>query len=161
VCQTHSSACPICQAYYICQAHRQTQPSCASCGRVSCGARGCRADSHTCSACGMTYCRHCIGRSGRCTTCEGLRETSIGEAWLKFLHSVRSVADATTAKVLGSVLESPTQLSLHSATNHTYQVVVLHYTPQWYQIWKSSQQIRIVVARTGQIKRVKIERFGS
>jgi hypothetical protein len=160
-CQRHSSLCPICQSHYICKTHQKTQPSCAGCGRVSCGAGDCRADSFTCPACGMAYCRHCLGRSGRCLTCETIRATDLTDAWRAFLQSAPRFADPSTARALEEMLKSPERVNLRSAANRTYQVVVVRWAPKWYQIWKSPQQIRITTTSAGQIKRIAMERADS
>ncbi len=157
-CQTHRMACEICQKTFMCTAHRSTQPACASCGRVTCGSRGCQAASHTCQSCGMAYCRHCIqSNSGRCLTCGGLTGVEVTSEWLSFLGRLQSSVDENIARILMEIIESPARVLLRAASNKTYSVVVAHYTPQWYKVWKSPQQIRIVMQRDGKVQRVMIE----
>jgi hypothetical protein len=86
-----------------------------------------------------------------------VRETALSDNLLKFLHSGQNATDVNTAKTMGKMLESRDRLSLRSAANRTYQILVIRYTPQWYQFWRTSNQIRIVLSRGEQVTRAVLE----
>lgn len=159
VCKAHSRLCPICQTHHMCNIHVSAQSTCAGCGRPSCGAARCRANSHRCQKCGLFYCRHCIDKQGCCLACNTMRQTSLNDKRLTFLRSISTGTDAETAKLLDKILGSPAQLSVYASINHTYEIIVLRYTPSWYQLLRSTEQIRLVVSHTGKI--VKITREAS
>jgi hypothetical protein len=169
VCQADSSACQICGSSYICNAHNKTLPSCASCGRASCGARGCRPDSRACQRCGMRYCFHCVGRNGLCQACEALRHTTpqaVDARWLEVFKSASSsnAIPAATAQILRSILESPEQLSLSVAStpNRGLLVATVRYTPRWFQVLtRSNQQVLLVIRNTGQVVSAREENVDS
>jgi hypothetical protein len=161
VCQKHSSVCSICGATHVCNVHLKTQPTCENCGRSSCGSSSCKPDSHTCRSCEMKYCHHCVNTStGYCITCEGLKETLLSDNWFKMLRKIQAnTINKGAAEALASMLKSPNQLSFNAASNQTYGVFVLRYTARWYQLWKKSVQVRIVMTKTGKLIKVKIEKI--
>ena len=55
-CGDHVRKCAICQVNAFCKAHESGLPACTSCGRLSCGTKGCGAVSSTCKLCGISYC---------------------------------------------------------------------------------------------------------
>lgn len=156
-CNEHVSICQVCQRYALCTVHQPALPACAGCGSGSCGYDGCSPQSHSCRRCGVSYCHHCLTPGNQCVTCEAVRDSTQAEAWMAFLREGIGGMEAEAAKALSTMLESPANLSIREASNKSYQVVVVRYTPPWYAIWKSPQQLRVLVSVTGTLTRASVE----
>lgn len=157
VCVNHASRCQTCDSI-ICQRHHGTMPTCAGCGRSSCGAGTCTHSAQECANCDVAYCRHCVGATGVCATCNHLQPTPIDDRWFNFLASTRGAVGKDIAPIIQSMVESRDQLSLVVGGNQTFLIMVAQYSPSRLQFWKSPQQVRLVVFRDGQIHSAKIEK---
>jgi hypothetical protein len=162
VCSKHKTKCKICKNQ-ICASHLEGRPICASCGNQSCGSRGCNATSHKCKYCGMAYCRNCITEKGICTACEKLLKSRITdpEKWLIFLLAISKSIGEEKGRILREILTTPDKLILWAASNHTYSVVVIRYTPGFFEsLWKKKYQFRLVVSKDGKLKKIINENAG-
>lgn len=161
VCSGHRLVCPICKATTLCKAHQPDLTACASCGRTSCGTGSCSSASHTCRRCGMTYCHHCLGSDGLCTTCTALQDNPMTLQWAEFFKALPTGGlDAETARVVTQMAAGVDQLRLRAAQNKSYMVIVALYTPRWFEVWHSHQQLLIVAETNGPIHHITRERAG-
>jgi len=157
-CRNHLDTCAICQVSAFCKAHEPDQPACASCGRVSCGVKGCGAATSACKLCGMAYCRHCVARSGVCGTCSQQEPMGRISPTVPLLETVASMAHPELSKIARVMLKSLKQCSASVGQNRTYRVVVIRYTPNRLLFWKRGVQLRLVVRPQTTVKRVALER---
>ena len=153
VCEAHRSVCQVCSKTVMCTVHEGTQPSCESCGRVSCEYNECSPSSHKCRYCGMAYCRHCMRGDHVCTTCSSLKEFGANQKWITYLMQIAKRPGSAGA-VLASILQYPEQLSWYSAKNRSYSVIVVRFQPRFWEIWKEVKQVRVVLKNDGSSVRV-------
>jgi hypothetical protein len=159
-CGDHVRKCAICQASTFCKAHESEQPSCASCARASCGTEGCEIASSACKLCGMSYCRHCVGKDGICTACtNSLPEGRISSA-VPILEAVAAMANQDVSKVAQVMLKSLKECSASASQNQTYRVVVIDYRPNRWLVWKKSKRLRLVITGENRVHRVRLENVG-
>ncbi len=157
VCGEHAVRCDVCQSTYFCAEHRLAQPACASCGRVSCNAQGCRAEDAKCQLCLMQYCRHCLGRDSVCTTCTNQGSMDRASRVYPLLEALQSAPDERLRQVAQAMLKSFNECVMTSAENLTYRVVVMEHRPARWKLWQKAARLRIVTRLDDSIVRVKPE----
>lgn len=148
--------CAVCETTLYCSSHGSELPACAGCGRRSCGANGCSPAALECSGCGMSYCHHCLD-NGTCSACRSMQQVPVEGSWLQALSNLPKLLEQSYAEVLAPMLRSPKQLTLSAGTNRSYRVLVLDYTPRWFEVWRSGRRLRIILDQQGTPVRVKVE----
>lgn len=160
VCSSHRSTCKTCKTTTVCTVHIENQPKCSGCGNWACGHNGCSNNSYKCKDCGMAYCKNCITGRGICKACEGLEVLRSPAQWINHLRTLPQSIGGENTRILGEMLSATNKLKLWAASNKSYSVVVVRYSPGLLErIWKNSEQFRIVFTKSdGKLVKIKREK---
>ncbi len=157
VCPEHVQKCAVCMTTVFCAAHAASQPTCQSCGRASCGTKGCSANASVCMLCGMGYCRNCMTRAGICTTCARPTPLSRGDQGVLLLEKIASMQDEQLKETAQLMLQSFKRCVVLASENRTYRVVVVQYQPSRWLFWQRRRRLRAVITRGGKVFSARLE----
>lgn len=156
VCERDRFGCPTCKVKVLCHVHQPRQPTCAGCGRLSCG-DSCTSNSNVCVTCSVAYCRHCSGTKNRCVTCTALSKASPNEYMLRLLQKAPAMVKGDVETLINSIVKARRdQLTFYSGYNQTYQMLEVQYKPRWFEVWKKSQRLHLVATIHGELTKVTV-----
>jgi hypothetical protein len=91
--------------------------------------------------------------------CESLAPLRISAQWLNYLQTLPQSIGGENARILGELLSAPNKLKFWTASNKTYSIVIVRYSPGILEFWKQSEQFRIVFTKSdGKFVKIKREK---